>query len=329
MSEPAVEVRNLSKRFVRSLDFVERVANLVGANYREEVVSAVDRVSLRVDRAEVVGLVGESGCGKSTLGRMLAGILEPDDGEILMGGEHLNRLDDRRRKAALLSTQMVFQNPMASLNPRMRVVDTIGQAPVKHSIVPAREIVPYVDGIMRQVGLDPATRNHYPHQFSGGQRARIGIARALAVKPSVLVCDEATAALDVSIQAQVLNLFMRLRAQLGLTYLFVSHDLGVVRLLADRVGVMYLGRIVEIAPAGRLFADPQHPYTRALLADMPQLVAKKRRFVAIKGQLPSPLNPPMGCHFHPRCPMAVARCRGEAPALREIAGNHSAACHLV
>jgi peptide/nickel transport system ATP-binding protein len=186
----------------------------------------------------------------------------------------------------------------------------------------------YVGGLMRRVGLDPSFMRRYPHQFSGGQRARIGIARALAVRPEFLVCDEAVAALDVSIQAQVLNLFMDLREQLGLTYLFISHDLGVVRHLSDRVVVMYLGRVVEIARTDALFGQPNHPYTQALLAEVPRLDRKKRRFVPIKGEIPSPIDPPTGCHFHPRCPQAMARCRAEAPVLREIAPGWLAACHL-
>ena len=224
---------------------------------------------------------------------------------------------------------MIFQDPMASLNPRRRVVEIIGEAPVVHGIVPAAGMDAYVCEMMARVGLDPATRRRYPHQFSGGQRARIGIARALAVRPQVLVCDESTAALDVSIQAQVLNLFMRLREEFGLTYLFVSHDLGVVQHISDRVAVMYLGRIVELA-AGRRASSrpPNHPYTQALLDEVPRLEAKKKKFSALKGEIPSPLQPPPGCHFHPRCPFAFERCRVDRPALKEIAPGRFSACHL-
>jgi peptide/nickel transport system ATP-binding protein len=223
---------------------------------------------------------------------------------------------------------MIFQDPMASLNPRMRVSDIVGEAPVVHGIVAKAEVERYVDTLLLRVGLDPGYRSRYPHQFSGGQRARIGIARALAVKPDFLVCDEAIASLDVSIKAQVLNLFMQLRDDLGLTYLFISHDLGVVEHVADRLVIMYLGRIVEIAPTTELFREPNHPYSKALLANVPRLDGRKHRFEAIKGEIPSPLDPPAGCHFHPRCPFVFARCRTERPALAEIAPGRWSACHL-
>jgi peptide/nickel transport system ATP-binding protein len=210
----------------------------------------------------------------------------------------------------------------------MRVADIIGETPVVHGIVAKTEIDRHIDAQLSRVGLDPGYKSRYPHQFSGGQRARIGIARALAVEPDFLVCDKPVAALDVSIQAQVLNLFMRLRDDLGLTYLFISHDLGVVEHISDRTVIMYLGRIVEIAPTAKLFRAPNHPYTRALLANVPPLEGMKRRFEAIKGEIPSPLAPPSGCHFHPRCPFAFARCRAERPALKEIAPSRWSACHL-
>jgi peptide/nickel transport system ATP-binding protein len=224
---------------------------------------------------------------------------------------------------------MIFQDPMASLNPRLTAADIIGEAPRVHGIVKRRELDDYIETLLMRVGLDPAYKRRYPHQFSGGQRARIGIARALAVQPEFLVCDESVAALDVSIQAQVLNLFMRLRAELGLTYLFISHDLGVVQHLSDRVVIMYLGRVVEIAATEDLFRAPAHPYTQALLANVPRLDARKQRFKPIVGEIPSPLDPPRGCHFHPRCPFAMPRCRDETPKLREIAPGRMAACHLV
>jgi peptide/nickel transport system ATP-binding protein len=223
--------------------------------------------------------------------------------------------------------QMIFQDPFASLNPRMRVEDIVGEAPKVHGLA-GSDVSAYVAQTLKRVGLDPSYARRYPHQFSGGQRARIGIARALAVQPEFLICDEAVAALDVSIQAQVLNLFMQLRESLGLTYLFISHDLGVVHHLADRVVVMYLGRVVEIAPTPELFAAPNHPYTQALLAEVPRIDRKKRTYVPIKGEIPSPLAPPSGCHFHPRCPHAMPRCASEAPALREIAPGRLSACHL-
>jgi peptide/nickel transport system ATP-binding protein len=223
---------------------------------------------------------------------------------------------------------MIFQDPFASLNPRMRIEDVIGEAPVVHGLISPEERRAYVADIMERVGLDASLARRFPHQFSGGQRSRIGIARALAVKPRFLVCDEAVAALDVSIQAQVLNLFIRLREEFGLTYLFISHDLGVVRHLSDRVVIMYLGRVVESAPSDEVFARPNHPYTQALLAGIPKLEATRRVYIPIKGEIPSPLDPPHGCHFHPRCPHSSSRCQSEAPRLREIAAGHQSACHL-
>jgi peptide/nickel transport system ATP-binding protein len=224
--------------------------------------------------------------------------------------------------------QMIFQDPYASLNPRMRVVDIVGEAPVAHGMVAAKARIEYVGLQLNRVGLDPTLMRRYPHQFSGGQRARIGIARALAVKPEFLVCDESVAALDVSIQAQVLNLFVELKAALNLTYLFISHDLGVVEHVSDRVLIMYLGRVVESGPTPELFAAPAHPYTQALLAEVGKVEPGKRRFVPIKGEIPSPLAPPPGCHFHPRCPHALPVCRETAPVLKEIASARWSACHL-
>jgi peptide/nickel transport system ATP-binding protein len=223
---------------------------------------------------------------------------------------------------------MIFQDPFASLNPRMRVADIVGEAPLYHGLTDAAGADGYIDETMRRVGLDPGYKRRYPHQFSGGQRQRIGIARALAVKPEFVVCDESVAALDVSIQAQILNLFIQLRQELNLTYLFISHDLGVVRHLSDRVVIMYLGRVVEEGTTDELFAKPNHPYTIALLGEIPRLDTRKRVFAPVKGEIPSPLNPPPGCHFHPRCPQAMARCKVEAPVLREVAPGRRSACHL-
>jgi len=317
---PVVELRRVSRRFAKRLDAAMKVANLLGARLREETVHAVDKVDLAVREGEVVGLVGESGCGKSTLGRIVAGILEPSEGEAFYRGRELSKLAGAEAKAAALAVQMIFQDPFASLNPRLRVKDIIGEAPLYHRLVERAGLERYVDDVMRRVGLDAAYRRRYPHQFSGGQRQRIGIARALAVKPEFIVCDEAVAALDVSIQAQILNLFMKLREELNLTYLFISHDLGVV--------IMYLGRVVEEGPSEELFAKPNHPYTVALLAEIPRLESRRRQFVPVKGEIPSPLHPPTGCHFHPRCPHAMERCMREAPALKEIAPGRRAACHL-
>jgi len=322
-SAPLLAFDAVSKRFTKKLDVIEKLAARLGAGVRETTVHAVDRVSFTVDDGEVVGLVGESGCGKSTLGRVGCGLYAPSDGTVAYRGQPVTTAAGVRRPI-----QMIFQDPFASLNPRLRIADVIGEAPRVHGLVDRKGVEDYVAGLMRRVGLDPSFMRRYPHQFSGGQRARIGIARALAVKPEFLVCDEAVAALDVSIQAQVLNLFMDLREQLGLTYLFISHDLGVVRHLSDRVVVMYLGRVVEIATTEVLFEGPNHPYTQALLAEVPRLDRKKRAFVPIKGEIPSPIDPPAGCHFHPRCPQAMSRCAAEAPALREIAPGRLSACHL-
>jgi peptide/nickel transport system ATP-binding protein len=327
-SGPLIELRGISKRFVKHLDIAARIGNRLGANVREEIVHAVDNVDLKVAQGEIVGLVGESGCGKSTLGRLAAGLLQPSAGERFWRGEPLAQLAPAKARRQQLRTQMIFQDPYASLNPRLRVVDIVGEAPVVHRIVTRKQQVEYVGLMLNKVGLDPTLMRRYPHQFSGGQRARIGIARALAVKPEFLVCDESVAALDVSIQAQVLNLFVDLKSSLNLTYLFISHDLGVIQYLADRVVVMYLGRVVESAPAAKLFNQPNHPYTQALLAEVGRVEPKKRTFVPIAGEIPSPLDPPPGCHFHPRCPHAMPVCRERAPALVEISTRHASACHL-
>ncbi len=325
---PLVGLQNITKRFVKSLDLTTKLINLVGGNYREEVVQAVDDVSFTIGEGEVVGLVGESGCGKSTIGRMVAGILEPTAGAIQYRGEDLLSLPKAKRRSVSLKSQMIFQDPFASLNPRMRVRDIIGEAPVAHKIVSSDELDDYLDEVMNLCGLEPGFKRRYAHQFSGGQRQRIGIARALAVKPDFLICDEAVAALDVSIQAQILNLFMDLRKELGLTYLLISHDLGVVEHLSDRVVIMYLGRLVEVATAEDLFRDPNHPYTKALLEEVPRIDNRRRNFAPVKGEIPSPIDPPSGCYFHPRCPHATERCKAESPVLKEIAPGRLSACHL-
>jgi len=325
---PLIELRGVSRRFVKTLDVAAKIGRKLGAHVSEETVHAVDRVDLAVMPGEVVGLVGESGCGKSTLGRLAVGLLGLSEGERRWKGQPVDRTRAVDARDLQLRMQMIFQDPYASLNPRMRVVDIVGEAPVVHRLIAPRQRVAYVGLMLNRVGMHPTLMRRYPHQFSGGQRARIGIARALAVKPEFLVCDESVAALDVSIQAQVLNLFMELKGALNLTYLFISHDLGVVRFIADRVVVMYLGRVVETAPAAELFERPSHPYTRALLAEIGKVEPRKRTFVPIKGEIPSPLAPPPGCHFHPRCPYAMPICREQVPALDEVAPAHRSACWL-
>ena len=324
---PLLQLDAVSRRFVRKPDMIEKVAGWLGADVRTQTVRAVDSVSFSVARGEVVGLVGESGCGKSTLGRMIAGMIPPSEGEIRYEGQALSDKRDAKARRQRLKLQMIFQDPMSSLNPRMKVEDIVGESAVYHGLIPGAHKRGHVAALLEKVALDPTYASRYPHQFSGGQRQRICIARALAVKPDFLICDESVAALDVSIQAQIINLFHQLREELHLTYLFISHDLGVIQHLADRVVVMYLGRVVESAPTEALFEAPQHPYTQALLAQVPKLHAGRQQFQTIRGEIASALNPPSGCHFHTRCPMAGPRCQREAPALVE-SGNHAVACHL-
>jgi oligopeptide/dipeptide ABC transporter ATP-binding protein len=288
-------------------------------------VHAVDQVSFQIERGEVVGIVGESGCGKSTLGRMVAGIIPPSIGEI----ELLERRDvpSQALRKRNLRVQMIFQDPLSSLNPRRTVFDIIGEAPRVHGLCSRANQRAFVLEQMSRVGLDPTYASRLPHQFSGGQRQRIGIARALAVQPEILVCDEAVAALDVSIQAQILNLFMDLRDDLKLTYVFISHDLGIVERISDRIIIMYLGRMVEMGDARSIFSSPRHPYTQALLAAAPKLSDRKKIYSTISGEIPSPLAPPQGCHFHTRCPLATAECTMTRPALRQVTSGQFVACH--
>jgi oligopeptide/dipeptide ABC transporter ATP-binding protein len=325
---PIIDIDGVSKRFVNHLDLAAKIAQRFGADVHEEVVHAVDHVSFAINSGEVVGLVGESGCGKSTLGRIVAGILEPSDGRLSFRGQLMTQMSSEQAHQAALKVQMIFQDPFASLNPRMRVRDIVGEAPLVHGVVTREELDDYVDHVLAQCGLDPSFKQRYPHQFSGGQRQRLGIARALAVKPEFIVCDESVAALDVSIQAQILNLFMDLRESLDLTYLFISHDLGVVEHLSDRVVIMYLGRVVESVETEALFEAPNHPYTQALLREVPRLESRRSVFQPIIGEIPSPLDPPSGCHFHPRCPNATERCEHEQPLLKEIQVGWWSACHL-
>ncbi|MGP1395005.1 MAG: ABC transporter ATP-binding protein [Inquilinaceae bacterium] len=320
---PLFEARNLSKVFGGGGSLAGRALSALRLAPPARPVRAVDDVSFAVARGEVLGVVGESGCGKSTLGRMAAGLIRPTSGEIRHGPDGAGRAGPGG-----LGRQMIFQDPFSSLNPRKRVSELIGEAPRVHRIVSAAEFESYVNGLMERCGIDPTYRDRFAHQFSGGQRQRIGIARALAVKPELLVCDEAVSALDVSIQAQIVNLFMDLREELGLTYLFISHDLGIVKHVSDRVIVMYLGRIVEMGEAADLFDRPNHPYTRALIEGVPRLDRRRIVYSPIEGDIPSPLDPPTGCHFHPRCPFATPRCAREVPRLREVAPGRLSACHL-
>jgi peptide/nickel transport system ATP-binding protein len=324
-----ITVTNVSKRFRPNLTLGEKIAAKLGSPVETRTVHAVDNVSLVIRKGEVLGLVGESGCGKSTLGRVIAGIHPPSEGAALLDGQ-LVMGGGRRPVKTTTKIQMVFQDPFASLDPRVRVGDTIAEGPLAHGLTTRSEAIGYVRSWLARVGLPADATGRFPHQFSGGQRQRIAIARALAMQPDVLVCDEPVASLDVSIQAQIVNLFLQLRRELGLTMLFISHDLGVVRHISDRIAVMYLGRIVETGPTAEVYAAPRHPYTRALLDSVPKLVTGADELVSFKpiaGELPSPLSPPPGCHFHLRCPYATDRCKAEVPVLggkdvRTIACHH-------
>lgn len=317
---------NISRRFSPHITLGDRIATMFGAKLDRRPVMAVTNVSLSIRRGETLGLVGESGCGKSTLGRMLAGILEPSEGDILLHGAP-PMLAGRKTTTRI---QTVFQDPFASLNPRRRVGETITEGPITHGLITRHEAALFAEEWLARVGLDPAYAARFPHQFSGGQRQRIAIARALAMRPEVLICDEPVASLDVSIQAQILNLFLDLRQEFGLTTIFISHDLSVVRHVSDRVAVMYLGRIVELEAAAKLYAAPQHPYTQALLDSVPKLSLEGNigvNFKPIRGELPSPLSPPSGCAFHPRCLKATDLCVKERPGLQFYDENSAVACH--
>ena len=288
------------------------------------IVKAVRGVSFDVRLGQTLAIVGESGCGKSTLGKMVAGILTPSEGQVRFESadkSHDGPPDD-------LKTQMIFQDPFSSLNPRKKVIEIVTEAPIHHGLIKASEKREFALEMLNRVGLDAEALGRYPHQFSGGQRQRIGIARALAVSPELLVCDESIAALDVSIQAQVLNLFVKLKQDYDLTYLFISHDIGVIEHISDRVIVMYLGRIVETAPIEAFVEQPNHPYTKALLEGVPRLEIGQRNYEPVSGEIPSPLDPPSGCHFHPRCKHSTERCKTVRPSLIEIAPDHFSACHL-
>ncbi|MBR0671299.1 ABC transporter ATP-binding protein [Neoroseomonas soli] len=321
MSETLLEVNGLAKHYPVRKGLI--VAKQVGT------VRAVDGVSFSLKRGETLALVGESGCGKSTTARLVLRLIEPSAGTIRFEGVDVTRISGAAQRAMRRRMQIVFQDPYASLNPRLTVAETIAEPMLVHGIGDAASRRKRVEELLSLVGLRSFHAQRYPHEFSGGQRQRIGIARALAVQPDLVVCDEPVSALDVSIQAQVVNLLKDLQRRFGLAYLFIAHDLAVVKHVADRVAVMYLGQIVEVAGKRDLFAAPRHPYTRALLAAIPHPDPQRRGQVKpLGGDLPSPLNPPSGCRFHTRCPFAQERCRKEAPALRQLAPGHEAACHF-
>ena len=318
---PLLSVRGLTKRF-----------GIRGGLLRREVgqVHAVDGVTFDIAPGETLGLVGESGCGKSTTGRCIMRLIEPSDGEIWFEGENVTATQGETLRAMRRKMQIIFQDPFASLNPRHTVGGIIGEAMVIHGLARnRREREDKVAHLLETVGLKPDQMRRFPHEFSGGQRQRIGIARALAVEPKLIVCDEPVSALDVSVQAQVINLLEDLLEKFDLTYLFIAHDLSVVEHISDRVAVMYLGRVVEVAPARALYDDPQHPYTEALLSavPIPDPSAKRSRIV-LQGEVPNPISPPSGCHFHTRCPIAQPRCSVDAPALEQDVGGHWVACHF-
>lgn len=321
MSTPLLEVRNLKVHFPVKHGVFSRV---------NAWVKAVDDVSLTVGPGETVGLVGESGCGKTTLGRAIIRLLEPTAGSVTFEGEDITKLEGAALRERRRRFQMIFQDPVGSLNPRMTVGQIIGEALDIHHLVAddaAREA--RIGKLLRDVGLDPTHAQRYPHEFSGGQRQRIGIARALAVEPKLIVCDEPVSALDVSVQAQIINLLQDLQREHGLAYLFIAHDLAVVEHISHRVVVMYLGKVVEAAASKAIINEAKHPYTQALLSAVPVVDPdSKRQRIILPGDVPSPINPPSGCPFHPRCPVAEARCKTEVPALREVSPSHFAACHL-
>lgn len=320
MAELLVEAKNLKKHFpIRKGLFGQK----------KSYVRAVDGVSLSIQKGETMGLVGESGCGKSTTGRMIMRLLAPTEGEIWFNGKDISKLNDKQLQDTRKELQMIFQDPYASLNPRMNIGEIIAEPLIIHDTMTKKERERRVHELLEYVGLNSYQANRYAHEFSGGQRQRIGIARALAVNPKLIVADEPVSALDVSIQSQVLNLMQDLQKEFGLTYLFISHDLSVVEHISDRVGVMYLGRIVEIASKESIYANPLHPYTKALMSAVPIANPRiKRERIVLQGDIPSPSNPPAGCTFHPRCSACMEICKTVVPELKEIEPGHFSACHL-
>ena len=321
MSDVILEVRNLVKHFPMGGGFF---------GGKPALVKAVDGVSFSIRRGETLGLVGESGCGKTTTGRCILQLEKPTSGQIIFEGQELTAFSEKELRKVRRRMQVIFQDPYSSLNPRMTVGQIIAEPLAVHAIVPERWArKARVTQLLSHAGLLPAMADRYPHELSGGQRQRVGVARALAMEPSLIICDEPVSALDVSIQAQIINLLEELQAEFGLTYLFVAHDLSVVRHISDRVAVMYLGKIAEITDRKSLYESPQHPYTKALLSAVPipdPAVEAGRERVVLGGEVPSPLNPPSGCVFHPRCPIAVDDCRRIVPELREVRPDHRAAC---
>jgi oligopeptide/dipeptide ABC transporter ATP-binding protein len=321
MGEKLLQVENLRKWFTIEGDtwFAKN----------QSVVKAVDDISFYINKGETLGLVGESGCGKSTAGRVILQLLEATEGEILLEGENLAALSTRQLKNKRKDMQIVFQDPYASLNPRLKVRKIIEEPMTIHLKLSKEERMEKVKQILHDVGLNEAYMDRYPHEFSGGQRQRIGIARALAVQPKLIIMDEPVSALDVSVQAQVLNLIQDLQAKYGLTYLFITHNLSVVKHISNRIAVMYLGKIVEVADRDQFFEDTKHPYSKALISAIPEPGIKNRsERIILKGDLPSPVNPPSGCHFHTRCPFVMERCITEIPDLVDVGESHFVACHL-